>query len=101
MTSPANFRSRIIGLDSSPIRSALKCGLRYHNPLPAQHSPITSEEQDMSIRLYGALVAAALLSMNAGVFAQTYPVKPVRIVVPWPPGGSNDIVARIVAQKLT
>ena len=33
--------------------------------------------------------------------AQTYPVKPVRIVVPWPPGGSNEIISRVVGQKLT
>lgn len=33
--------------------------------------------------------------------AQDYPVKPVRVLVPWPPGGANDIVARIIAQKLT
>jgi tripartite-type tricarboxylate transporter receptor subunit TctC len=33
--------------------------------------------------------------------AQEYPVKPVRVLVPWPPGGSNDIVGRLVAQKLS
>jgi len=33
--------------------------------------------------------------------AQAYPNKIVRVLIPWPPGGSNDVVGRIVAQKLT
>src|SRR5687768_1381171 len=47
-----------------------------------------------------AFVAAALLCCGVAS-AQSYPAKTVRVVVPWPPGGSNDIVARIVTQKLT
>ena len=48
------------------------------------------------------IAAAVLVTLAAGLAAaQTYPVKPVRVVIPWPPGGSNDIVGRIVAQKLS
>jgi tripartite-type tricarboxylate transporter receptor subunit TctC len=43
----------------------------------------------------------AVLAAMAGAHAQTYPVKPVRMVIPWPAGGSNDVIGRIVAQKLS
>ena len=43
-------------------------------------------------------VALALLAGAAS--AQSYPSKPVRVVIPWPPGGSNDVVGRIVTQKV-
>jgi tripartite-type tricarboxylate transporter receptor subunit TctC len=33
--------------------------------------------------------------------AQQYPVKTVRVLVPWPPGGANDVVGRVVAQRMT
>lgn len=36
----------------------------------------------------------------AGIAAQGYPERPIRFIVPFPPGGGNDIVGRIVAQKL-
>jgi len=47
-----------------------------------------------------AAVAISLLAVPV-LHAQSYPVKPVRIVVSWPPGGSNDVVARVMAQQLT
>ena len=48
------------------------------------------------------LVIAALLSLAAGAAsAQDYPTRPVRLISPNPPGGANDTVARIMADKLT
>jgi tripartite-type tricarboxylate transporter receptor subunit TctC len=42
----------------------------------------------------------ALLSLTAVAAAQDYPTKPVRLIIPFPPGGSNDVVGRVFATKL-
>ena len=42
----------------------------------------------------------ALLAMTVCAHAQTYPAKPVRYIIAFPPGGSNDIFARIVGTRL-
>lgn len=56
----------------------------------------------MPIRhLLRAVLAGALAALSVNAIAQSYPNKPVRLMVPFPPGGSVDIVARIVAQKLS
>ncbi len=47
-----------------------------------------------------ALLSASFVFASPAT-AQGYPVKPIRIVVPYPPGGSNDVVFRILAPRLT
>ena len=48
-----------------------------------------------------AALAAACIALPSITLAQAWPAKPVRVVIPWPAGGSNDIVGRVVMQELS
>ena len=48
-----------------------------------------------------AVFAVVAFSFCALAHAQGYPVKPLRLIVPFPPGGVTDISSRVVAQKLS
>jgi tripartite-type tricarboxylate transporter receptor subunit TctC len=47
------------------------------------------------------MAAALLTTVVPGAFADDYPNRPVRLIVPFPPGGSNDVVGRLVAVQLS
>src|SRR5262245_36460013 len=54
-------------------------------------------------KLHASLLTALglLLALSTAVAAQDYPTKPVRLIIPFPPGGSNDVVGRLIATHLS
>jgi tripartite-type tricarboxylate transporter receptor subunit TctC len=47
------------------------------------------------------LIALLLATVSAAALGQTYPNRAVRLVIPFPPGGSNDVVGRVIAAQLS
>src|SRR6478672_7149388 len=56
---------------------------------------------EMRVSFSRALTFAALLAVAFAAGAQSYPSKPIRIVIPFPPGNTMDIMARLIGPKIT
>ena len=48
---------------------------------------------------FAAIGLACLIALPA--WAQDYPNKPIKLIVPYPPGGATDVIGRVMAQKLS
>jgi tripartite-type tricarboxylate transporter receptor subunit TctC len=53
------------------------------------------------MRISRALSIALLLLFSSAAVAEEFPSKPIRLIVPFPPGGPNDIIARVVGQRMS
>jgi tripartite-type tricarboxylate transporter receptor subunit TctC len=67
------------------------------------HGALISKTQEtkMNKRFLTIAMSAALTVLALPVAAQTYPAKPIKIVVPFPAGGTSDVLARLIGQKMT
>src|SRR5882724_11977300 len=65
----------------------------------ARYRPIRESVPMMTI--LRAIVLGAACLMSSAAFAQHYPTKPVKIIVPFPAGGVTDLAGRLIAQKLS
>jgi tripartite-type tricarboxylate transporter receptor subunit TctC len=79
----------------------LNLGGRLHSIFSA--FKIYKPETSMPINRRKVLTSSLALGLAAasGVHAQAWPSKPIRIIVPYPPGGSSDIIARSISQSLS
>jgi hypothetical protein len=64
-------------------------------------SPVSLLGSSMKLRLFASLaVLLAAVASIAEVAAQPYPSRPVKLIVPYAPGGAGDVIARIVSVQL-
>ena len=62
---------------------------------------VLQEVIQMRFMMMRSLLCALWVVLAGPALAQDYPARPVKVMIPFPPGGPTDVLARLVAQKLT
>ena len=73
---------------------------RTTRPHPTRRLPFAAVPASARRAFLGAALAAGATLLAPTANAQTFPTKPIHIVVPFPPGGSTDLLARRIGEKL-
>lgn len=68
--------------------------------MPLDHAPESAAHPTRRHWTFSLLAGLTALGVGFGAQAQTYPAKPIKLVVPFPPGGATDIVARALGERL-
>jgi tripartite-type tricarboxylate transporter receptor subunit TctC len=77
--------------------------LLYCQDVDARHRAGRDESSEAGMGILRTLLIgiSVLLLVPASVAAQDFPAKPIKLIVPFPPGGPNDIIARVVGQRMS
>jgi tripartite-type tricarboxylate transporter receptor subunit TctC len=67
----------------------------------ARDKPGQDEISEACMRISCALLTGLSLLLPASVAAQDFPTKPIKLIVPFPAGGPNDIIARVIGQRMS
>src|SRR5579862_7469026 len=85
--------SGTLRMNPAPLPAHARC--RYNGP------PTPTGEDDMEYTMLRGFLCAVAMGIACAAGAQQYPAKPIRIVIPFPPGNTMDIMARLIGPKIT
>jgi tripartite-type tricarboxylate transporter receptor subunit TctC len=88
-------------MSAHPVVIAAMPGSEAGQPILRLRPLVSIDERSFMNHVIKRVIAACLLLSASMLHAQTWPDKPVRMIVAYPPGGGVDVVARIVAQRLS
>jgi tripartite-type tricarboxylate transporter receptor subunit TctC len=57
------------------------------------------QKKDWKRILWGAVIFSLSLGLSGPIAAQTFPAKPIQLIIPWAPGGAADVMGRLFAEK--